>query len=98
MLTRADLDEAVTNGIITREQSLALQDLPAKRHATRYRHALDDERFVFMKNFNEFFIALGVVLLGVGLWFAAAAFPGFTGHFPVLFIAVMWGLAEILTR
>jgi hypothetical protein len=98
MLTHADLDEAVKSGIITREQSFALQDLPAKRRAARHSHALNDERFVFMKNFNEFFIALGVVLLGVGLWFAAAAFPGFTGLFPVLFIAVMWGLAEILTR
>ena len=68
MLTRADLDEAVTNGIITREQSLALQDLPVKRRAARYRHALDDERFVFMKNFNEFFITLGIVLLSIGLW------------------------------
>lgn len=98
MLTRADLDEAVKSGIITEGQSLALKELPAKRHAARHQHALSDERFVFMKNFNEFFIALGVVLLGVGLWAAASAFPGFAGLFPVLFIAVMWGLAEFLTR
>jgi hypothetical protein len=98
MLTRADLEEAVQTGIITQEQSLALQDLPAKRRTARHSYALGDERFVFMKNFNEFFIALGVVLLGVGLWFAAAAFTGYSGLFPVLFIAVMWGLAEFLTR
>jgi hypothetical protein len=98
MLTRADLDEAVKSGIITREQLSALQDLPAKRRAARQSHALNDERFVFMKNFNEFFIALGVVLLGIGLWAAAGAFPGLAGLFPVLFIAVMWGLAEFLTR
>jgi hypothetical protein len=98
MLTRADLEEAVKSGIITSEQSLALQDLPAKRRAARHIHALNDERFVFMKNFNEFFIALGVVLLGIGLWAAAAALPGLGGLFPVLFIAVMWGLAEFLTR
>ena len=48
------------SGIITEQQALALHDLPAKRHATRH-HAVSDERFVFMKNFNEFFIALLVV-------------------------------------
>jgi hypothetical protein len=98
MLTRADLDEAVKGGIITQAQSLALQDLPAKRLAARHQHALSDERFVFMKNFNEFFIALGVVLLGIGLWAAAEAIPLLGVAFPVIFIAVMWGLAEYLTR
>jgi hypothetical protein len=98
MLTRADLDEAVRNGIITKEQAVALHDLPVRRRAARHLHALDDERFVFMKNFNEFFIALGVVLLGIGLWAAAFAIPAMGGVFPVLFIAVMWGLAEFLTR
>ncbi len=98
MLTHADLDEAVKSGIITKDQALALQDLPAQRRVARHRHALDDERFVFMKSFNEFFIALGVVLLGIGLWAAAFAVPGLAGLFPVLFIAVMWGLAEYLAR
>lgn len=98
MLTRADLDEAVKSGIITDQQALALQELPAKRHAARHQHALNDERFVFMRNFNEFFIALGVVLLGIGLWAAASAVPSIGVAFPVIFIAVMWGLAEYLTR
>jgi hypothetical protein len=98
MLTRADLDEAVKTGIITEQQSLALQELPAKRHAERRLHALSDERFVFMRNFNEFFIALGVVLLGIGLWAAAETIPLLGVAFPVIFIAVMWGLAEYLTR
>lgn len=98
MLTRADLDEAVKSGIITDQQALALQELPAKRHAARHQHALSDERFVFMRNFNEFFIALGVVLLGIGLWAAASAVPSIGVAFPIIFIAVMWGLAEYLTR
>ena len=68
MLTRADLDEAVKSGIITEGQAAALQELPAKRHAARHSHALGDERFVFMKNFNEFFITLGIVLLSIGLF------------------------------
>lgn len=98
MLTRADLDEAVKSGIITQEQALALQELPGRRHAARHQHALSDERFVFMKNFNEFFIALGVVLLGIGLWAAAETIPLLGTAFPVIFIGVMWGLAEYLTR
>ncbi len=98
MLTRADLDEAVRSGIITEQQGLALLGLPAKRQAARHSHALGDERFVFMKNFNEFFIALGVVLLGIGLWAAASTLSFIGAAFPVIFIAVMWGLAEYLTR
>jgi len=74
MLTRADLDEAVKSGLITEGQAAALQELPAKRQAARHRHALADERFVFMKNFNEFFIALGVVLLAIGIMFAMPLF------------------------
>jgi hypothetical protein len=98
MLTRADLDEAVRSGIITEQQSVQLLRLPEQRRQARHAHAQGDERFVFMKSFNEFFIALGVVLLGVGLWAAASSFPGLGSVFPVLFIAVMWGLAEFLTR
>ncbi|WP_119390539.1 hypothetical protein [Taklimakanibacter lacteus] len=74
MLTRADLDEAVKSGIITEQQSLALASLPEKRRQARHVHALGDERFVFMKNFNEFFIALGVVLLAAGIMFATPMF------------------------
>lgn len=98
MLTRADLDEAVKSGIITEQQSLALASLPGKRRQVRHVHALGDERFVFMKNFNEFFITLGIVLLSIGLWVANSAFFELGGLFPVIFIALMWGLAEYLTR
>jgi len=98
MLTRADLDEAVRSGIITEGQAAALQELPARRHAARHSHALSDERFVFMKNFNEFFITLGIVLLSIGLFVADSTFFGLGAAFPVIFIALMWALAEFLTR
>lgn len=97
MLTSADLDEAVKAGIITEKQATQVESLLTERRAARHAHALHDERFVFMKNFNEFFIALGVVLLGVGLWVAAGASPYVGTAFPVFFVAVMWGLAEYLT-
>ena len=98
MLTRADLDEAVKAGIITEQQSVQLLSLPEQRRQARHLSAQGDERFVFMKNFNEFFIALGVVLLGIGLWAAASTLSFVGAAFPVIFIAVMWGLAEYLTR
>lgn len=98
MLTRADLDEAVKSGIITAGQAAALQELPAKRQTARHHHAAGDERFVFMKNFNEFFITLGIILLSIGLIVADSTFFGLGAAFPVIFIALMWALAEFLTR
>jgi hypothetical protein len=97
MLTRNDLDEAVRSGLITAAQAEGLLALPAKRHEARQAQTLRDERFVFMRSFNEFFIALGVVLLGVGLWTASrgdtqAAFA-MAWAFPI----IVWGLAEYLT-
>lgn len=97
MLTHADLDDAVKAGIITEQQSVQLLGLPEKRRQACHLSTQGDERFVFMKNFNEFFIALGVVLLGIGLM-AAASTLALGAVFPVIFIAVMWGLAEFLTR
>ena len=60
-------------------------------------HALSDERFVFMKNFNEFFIALGVVLLGVGLWARSNRHSGHRSRVSGHLHRSMWGLAEYLT-
>lgn len=118
MLTRADLDEAVKSGIITEAQAAALQSLPAKRQTAHYQHAAGDERFVFMKNFSEFFIALGVVLLAIGIIAAAGSFTSLfvsalvlapassalgaltliIAAYRLLFLAIMWMLAEYLTR
>ena len=64
MLTRADLDEAVRTGIVTTAQADSLWRIrrgPSRASAMRIR--CGDERFVLMRSFNEFFIALGIVLL-----------------------------------
>ena len=49
-----------------------------------------------MRGFNDFFFALGVVLLGAGL----SIFAGMVGSPLVYGLAaiVMWGLAELLVR
>ena len=97
MLTRNDLDEAVRGGIITAAQAESLLALPAKRHEARQAQTLRDERFVFMKSFNEFFIALGVVLLGVGLWTAGSGETRFATWIAWSSPVIIWGLAEYLT-
>ncbi|MBL8906471.1 MAG: hypothetical protein JNM20_07330 [Rhizobiales bacterium] len=97
MLTRNDLDEAVKSGIITAAQAESLAALPAKRHETRQAQTLRDERFVFMKSFNEFFIALGIVLLGIGLTTAGSGETRFAVAMSWAFPAIVWGLAEYLT-
>lgn len=97
MLTRNDLDEAVRSGIITAAQADSLLELPAKRHEARQAMTLRDERFVFMRSFNEFFIALGVVLLGVGLTTAGSGETPFAVAMSWAFPVIVWGLAEYLT-
>ncbi len=97
MLTRNDLDEAVRSGIITAAQAESLAALPTKRHDARQAMTLRDERFVFMRSFNEFFIALGVVLLGVGLTTAGSGETPFAVAMSWAFPIIVWGLAEYLT-
>jgi len=97
MLTRNDLDEAVRNGIITAAQAESLLALPAKRHEARQAATLRDERFVFMRSFNEFFIALGVVLLGIGLWTASRGDTPVANAMAWAFPVIVWALAEYLT-
>jgi hypothetical protein len=58
---------------------------------------LRDERFVFMRSFNEFFIALGVVLLGIGLWTASRGDTHLATAVAWAFPVIVWGLAEYLT-
>ncbi|CAN5335207.1 hypothetical protein BH10PSE7_BH10PSE7_16420 [soil metagenome] len=97
MLTRADLDEAVSTGIVTAEQAERLWQLPHERRTERHARTLQDERFVLMRSFNEFFIALGIVLLIAGAWSAAMAWPDASRAIWVLFPLAAWGLAEYLT-
>lgn len=97
MLTRNDLDEAVKSGIITAAQAASLAALPAKRHEARQAMTLRDERFVFMRSFNEFFIALGVVLLGIGLWTASRGDTHLATAVAWAFPVIVWALAEFLT-
>jgi hypothetical protein len=89
-----DLDAAVTAGILPEAQADALRSFVALRHRTPVRFGMEDERFRFMRGFNDFFFAIGIVLLGAALVF-------FTGFDPVYCLAAavfIWALSELLVR
>lgn len=98
MLTRDDLDEAVALGIVDRDQAARLLALGHERVQRLRRAAGRDERFVFMRNFNELFVAIGCVLIGVASFYAAGLSYGSAGGLAFVFaLACLWGLAELLT-
>jgi hypothetical protein len=90
----ADIDAAVAQGIVTPEQATALRDLARQRereHAIALGH---EERFRFLKGFNDVFVTIGLVLFLLGVPFFMPA--GTIGL--LLATALVWGLAEIFVR
>jgi hypothetical protein len=91
-MKQTDLDTAVAEGIVTEVQAAQLRELAQRQERERAIALGHEERFRFMRGFNDVFFAIGVVLflLGVGYFMP----PGTTGT--VLMAALVWGLAEIL--
>jgi hypothetical protein len=90
MLKDTDLEAAVGQGIVTAAQAAALRDL-ARQRAIDLGH---EERFRFIKGFNDVFFTIGVVLFLIGVtYFMPRDLSG------ILFAAaIVWALAEILVR
>jgi hypothetical protein len=88
----ADLDAAVAQGIVTDGQAAAPRTLVARRANANAAAGADEERFRFMRGFNDFFLASGVLLFGSG----AVFFAGTAAVANVLAAAIMWALAELL--
>ncbi len=86
MLRAEDIAEAVKTGVISQDQASALEGIAVARHRARVFAVGREERFRLMGGFNDFFIAIGVLLLGIAL-----------GSWPVVGLVAMWGLAEYLT-
>lgn len=92
MLQEVDLEAAVAQGIVTAEQAVALRALAEQRargSATPLGH---EERFQFMRSFNDFFFAIGVALLGGGLLFFTFSVPLHS----LVAVIMIWLLAELL--
>lgn len=90
MLRADDIDEAIAAGVITQAQADRLQAFAATRRQARVFAVGREERFKLLGGFNDFFIALGVFLLGIGL-------STFGTGVVIIGPIVFWGLAEYLT-
>jgi hypothetical protein len=90
MLDEDDLEAAVAEGIVTPAQVEALRLFVSNRRRTAER--ADDERFRFMRGFNDFFFAVGIVLFGSGVAYFADLDP-VRNAFAA---AIIWGLAEFM--
>jgi hypothetical protein len=92
MLDEDDLEAAVAEGIVTPAQVETLRAfVGSRRHAAG---RADDERFRFMRGFNDFFFAVGIVLFGIGIAFFAGVDPIMN----LLAAGLIWALAELLVR
>jgi len=93
MLEQDDLDAAVAEGIVTRAQADALWEFGARRKTRNVAVHADEERFRFMRGFNDFFFAVGIVLFGTGLTYFVPA-QSMLGNLAAA--ALIWALAELL--
>jgi hypothetical protein len=87
VIRQDDIEAAISGGILTAEQGRALERLAHERRQSRVLALGREERFRLLGGFNDLFIAIGVVLLGVSLFTVQP-----------LLIPVLWLLAELLTR
>jgi hypothetical protein len=92
MLDDDDLEAAIAEGIVTPAQVEALRTFVGSRRRDAER--ADDERFRFMRGFNDFFFAVGIVLFGVGL----AYFAGISPIWNLVAAGLIWALSEFLVR
>jgi hypothetical protein len=92
-IEREDLDAAVAAGVLPQAQADALRRFVGEQRRSRLEQAgREDEHFRFMRGFNDFFFAIGILLLGFGMIF-------FAGDDPLrnlIAAAVVWGLSELL--
>ena len=96
MLRYEDLEAAVKAGVITPAQQAALEKQAAARHAARPFAAGRDERFRFLRGFNDVFLSLGVVLV-TGAFLTQWSPQRDTGiGYLLAGAAVLWGVSEIL--
>jgi hypothetical protein len=92
MIEDDDLEAAVAEGVLTQAHVDALRTFVGSRRVSAER--VDDERFRFMRGFNDFFFAVGIVLFGAGIVFFAGTDPIKN----ILAAGLIWALAEFLVR
>jgi hypothetical protein len=111
MVDDDDLDAAVTEGIVSQQQADALRIFAANRRPQQAAARPHEERFRFMRGFNDFFFTVGVALVGAALihfstqnpignliYFSTQNPIGNLTAAAVIAAAVIWMLAELLVR
>ena len=61
--------------VVTQAQADALRTFSRQRQKIGVAERADEERFRFMRGFNDFFFAVGVVLFGAGIAMYASMHP-----------------------
>jgi hypothetical protein len=92
MLRDDDLERAVAEGIVTEAQVAALRELARRRETARAIELGHEERFRFMRGFNDFFFAVGIALFAGGMAFFALPTPAGS----LVAVVLTWLLAELL--
>ena len=96
MLRNEDLKAAVDAGVITPEQQVALEKQAAERRAARPMVSGRDERFRFLRGFNDVFLSLGVVLVAAAFLSQWSPQRGEGIGWLLAGVAVLWGISEVL--
>lgn len=90
-----DIDAAIAAGVMPQAQADSLRAFVAERHRSRLEQAgAEDERFRFMTGFNDFFFAIGILLLGSGMMFFTRGEP----QLGLVAAILVWALSELLVR
>lgn len=111
MADRSDLEAAAAAGVISAEQVAPLHGFLTDRSkgvAAASPELPGEENLRFIRNFHDVFLAIGIVLLAIGMAVSIATavigMPGpnegavATGVLSALAVGVMWLLAELFAR
>ena len=80
MADRTALEAAAAAGVINAEQVGPLHDFLASQAANIARAPSGEEDLRFIRNFHDVFLAIGIILLAVGLAIAVAVFVATSGQ------------------
>jgi len=96
LITRDDLAAAVDEGVLTEMQAAALI---ARAESRAGAADVDDERFRFFNGFNDVFLALGILLVGMALGiFQKYSHPPLDMIIAAIAVVVLWLLGEVVIR
>lgn len=91
MLTEKQLNEAVTQGIISQQQLIQLLNFAG--HGSSIPNAAGEEQLRFIRSFGDVFITLGIILVAISF-----KLTGFDGNYYLLPILIFGISAEWLVR